>query len=229
MKICVIGDSHTGALKRGWDRISSQYPETSLTFFSAGGNSPGFESLVVEDGSLAPFDPKLKKFFISTSNGLHHIQPSVYDVLLVYALWCYPYVSSPHGYSDQVMFQALKDFYENSMSMSVVNKLKTLTQEMIYVGHNPLPLWSERLSREKRDYPGGIHLSNRLFFNSRRCHLMPQPEATYSIEGFTHERYLVGSKRFFSDSALHPVNDRVHMNDEYGELWVKTFLTLCGG
>ena len=79
------------------------------------------------------------------------------------------------------------------------------------------------------DYELAVEQANALFYAVQGCELRPQPTGTLTNEGYTDSRFSVGSKRMFSDKAEHNSRDRVHMNDEFGEMWIRDLIeyTAC--
>jgi len=56
-RICVIGDSHVGAMARGWKKIAQSFPDTEIVFFAAGaatmaGLAVAGDALVAESEEL---------------------------------------------------------------------------------------------------------------------------------------------------------------------------------
>ncbi len=66
MKLCIIGDSHTGALKLGWDKLATGYPDWQCEFY--GGHHP-LASLSLRDAELVSSDWKARWLFRYTSRG----------------------------------------------------------------------------------------------------------------------------------------------------------------
>jgi hypothetical protein len=73
MQICVIGDSHTAALKAGWTSVAAEFPDVTLTFFAAGRER--LVHLVVQDGALVAGDKHLRLAFKHSSGGADRIIP----------------------------------------------------------------------------------------------------------------------------------------------------------
>src|SRR5579862_8909308 len=71
--VCVIGDSHTAALKAGWTSIAGEFPGADLTFFAA--RRELLVNLAVQDGALVPTDPRLRRAFDLRTGGATRIEP----------------------------------------------------------------------------------------------------------------------------------------------------------
>jgi hypothetical protein len=72
-RICVIGDSHTAALKAGWTSIAGEFAHADLTFFAA--RRELLVNLAVKDGALVPTDPRLRRAFNERGGGAIRIEP----------------------------------------------------------------------------------------------------------------------------------------------------------
>ena len=73
MRVCVIGDSHTAALKAGWTSIAGEFARADLTFFAA--RRELLVNLAVQDGALVPTDPRLRRAFKERAGGATRIEP----------------------------------------------------------------------------------------------------------------------------------------------------------
>lgn len=80
--ICLIGDSHLGAVKLGWDAVESEFHGADLTFFVAPAR---MMDLVLSGGSIAPATEELRQRFKRTSRGKLAIEGD-YDGYIVYGL-----------------------------------------------------------------------------------------------------------------------------------------------
>ncbi len=60
-RICLLGDSHAAALKRGWLRIESRFPRTEITFFA--GDKAEWYNVHARDGRLVPDSERLREQF----------------------------------------------------------------------------------------------------------------------------------------------------------------------
>lgn len=83
-RICVLGNSHLGAAKRGWDQIAPAFPGVEVVFFGAPWDLMG--ELVVDGNALVPGSERLQKKLLRTSGGLDRIIPSAYDKVVLYGL-----------------------------------------------------------------------------------------------------------------------------------------------
>lgn len=83
-RICVIGNSHLGAAKLGWDAIAAQHPGRDLTFFGAPWSM--LDGLALRDGALVAGDDRLAHKLRRSSGGLDRIVLAEYDRFILYAL-----------------------------------------------------------------------------------------------------------------------------------------------
>ena len=83
-RICVLGNSHLAAAKRGWVPVADQYPHHKLTFFGAPWDMMG--QLEVEEGALIATTPKLAGKLKRSSDGLDRIEACDFDHFVLYGL-----------------------------------------------------------------------------------------------------------------------------------------------
>jgi hypothetical protein len=228
VKIGVIGNSHVGALKRAWDKLSLSHPAVELTFFAARGNH--MRGLVVGGGKLFARTPELASFMAFTSGGISVIDPNAYDAMLVYALNVTPVLPAKKGfYSRKVLDQALLDATRHSLSFQVLEKIRAATRIFVFVGHDPLPAAAS--SEETNDmhmYRSGIERLNREIYAPMNAEMLAQPEETICYGRYTRPEFAADSVRLAvgaeNDNEAHPADDIAHMNDAFGALWLKHFL-----
>lgn len=79
-RICVIGDSHSAALKLGWETIRAGLADLQIDFYAA--PKPHMGAFAVEDGKLVATTSALRKFLEQTSAGRSSIDGS-YSLYLV--------------------------------------------------------------------------------------------------------------------------------------------------
>ncbi len=231
MKICVIGDSHTAALKRSWSEIASLYPQVSLTFFASRGVT--MSNLKVQNESLIPHKEFIRNQMLLTSNGRSEIKDADYDVFLLYGLKCdVCFISRDSFYSEQLLQQLIYDTIKNTASKQLLEKLRKITQKKIWLGHTPLLASSNINDSMGNDaYLLGLESLNVGYYKKMNAELVAQPINTIVKGRYTHERFTIGSRRLSirdeSESEFHEPEDREHMNDEYGKLWLQHFFDIA--
>lgn len=227
MKIAVIGNSHIGSLKRGMDMMKAKEVLYDLCFFGARGD--GLKSLTVEDSSLVPSDEGTADAIAFTSGGERRIDTDGYDAFLLYGMEARPFfIAEDRYYSSAVLDRAVDDVVEGSLSYNTLQKLRTITDKPIYIGHNPMR--GARRNEGPQDvgpYERGIALLNARKYAAVGATLLPQPATTIINGNGTAMPFAQGSKRLAigdaHDDALHPSVDLNHMNDDFGRLWLTEF------
>ena len=84
VRVCVLGNSHLAALRRGWDQIAERFPAHKLTFFGAPRNIMG--DLVLDGRRLVPRTEKLLQKIRQSSGGLDAVELDHYDAFVLYGL-----------------------------------------------------------------------------------------------------------------------------------------------
>ncbi|MBY5970334.1 hypothetical protein [Halomonas denitrificans] len=227
-KICVIGNSHVGALKTAWDLMPEWHSENELVFFAARAN--GMSDLHLEGKHLIPRSLKLEESIRFTSGGLSNIDVSDYDIFLIYGLQMEAFfIEQDTFFSAAVIRQSVIDSVSNTLSLHILKQIRSVTDSGIYIGHCPLPelqsVEEEVYSTE--DYISGVEVMNDEVFKSFRAKLIPQPVATIVNGAFTKPEFSKGSKRLSvgddRDEQEHPEHNRKHMNDAFGREWLSHF------
>jgi hypothetical protein len=228
LKICIFGNSHTGAIKRGWDRLADTYPGTELVFFASRGQ--GLKTLASDGRYLYSEDPEVEASLKFTSGTEGRVNPSEYDAFLVYASGCQAFIPR-HFYSEAVTESALNEKASKSMSSRIISLIRTLSDKPIWVGHTPLRpshLNIDSSPIEDEIYASGIDAFNKTFYSRVSASLLPQPSETCAEHFLTKQRFAKGSKCLAigdeKDNSEHGDADKTHMNDEFGELWLASFL-----
>ena len=137
MKVCIIGNSHTAALKTAWTALEEWHELLELVFFAAPGTK--LRAITTNNSCLYTEEQALKSAFAYTSGGLEEIIPNDYDAVLVYGAQCRPYFKPSSFYSSAVLQQAQDDLVTNSLSFAIVKMVSGLTDNQIFVGSDPLP------------------------------------------------------------------------------------------
>ena len=185
-KICVIGDSHVGALKQGWEKVKHDFPEFSLTFFASRGKL--LTHLKVEQGKLQTDRPHIRKHLKQTSGGLDHVDPESFDVFLVYGLEMQAYL--PFNYvSKNVLLALQQDTLLNTLGWTMVNRLRTLTDKPLFLGHTPMSASDLAPSVPDELYLQGVEYLNSNLLREVAATLQPQPKNTIVTGCQTERRF----------------------------------------
>lgn len=228
MKICVIGNSHVGSLKRGWDVIKEDYREQEITFFAQ--RSDGIDGLIAQNGKLIPDNEVLARALEFTSGGKKEIDPNEYDVFIIYGAGLnIDFVRDSHFYSSAVIESSLNDLVANTVSFNLLKRLRTLTHKAIFLGHLPLVPAIEILSdTTSDDYIARVERINEVSYRPLNAELVRQPLSTIVNGNNTNPYFSKGSKALAvgdsGDNTYHPESDSDHMNDQFGEIWLREFL-----
>lgn len=225
MRICIIGNSHVGALKRAWDSFSDTAIE--IDFFAARGAH--LRDLAVKGKVLAPTTRSLKSALKFTSGGRSRIDPKRYDYFLIYGAQAkHLIINRVNYYSKAVILDTLKDHVQPTVSFGIITKLRSITEKKIYVGHHPLIAAKAEIEKKiSHEYIEGITDLNRHVYNTLNCEIIAQPSETIVNGHFTDPVYTKGSKRLSvgnkRDDQPHSDNDRTHMNENFGKIWLENF------
>ena len=228
MKICVMGNSHVGSLKRGWDEIKADYGGHHVTFFAH--RSDGLEGLIVQDGKLIPTNEKLATALEFTSGGRKDIDPEEYDVFVIYGAGLnIGFKKDDVFYSRAVVECSLNDLVSNTLSFTLLKRLRRLTGKPAFLGHLPLvPAGTISAETTPSDYLARVDLINEVVFRSLNAELVRQPLSTIVNGSNTHPDFSKGSKALAigdsGDDVFHPESDSDHMNDQFGQIWLRDFL-----
>ena len=88
LRLCVIGNSHIGAMKLGWDRIMAEgqpgWDHVYPTFFGA--PSDGMRHVELQDGALVPTRQRITGHFRQLSGGYDRITLASFDAFLLIGL-----------------------------------------------------------------------------------------------------------------------------------------------
>lgn len=222
-RICVLGDSHAAALKKGWDRIAPERPDCVLTFFPAPAHLVG--DLVVSGNALVANGGKLGSLFATASGGLDRIAAD-YDHYLVcgygltvatvrgaYLSALQPDRAPRARFLDETM-AALR----GTAMMEVMTRLRAVTARPVTMLAAPLAaretFWD---NLERRGH--ALAFVETFFGACRRlaadfdAAFLPQPKRTLHPRGMTRPRYARNAAKLSGTD-----DDGHHMNAEYGAI-----------
>jgi hypothetical protein len=83
-RLCLIGNSHLTALRRGWLSLPERPADLSATFFGSMRDSLRF--LEIRDGKLVAVNAFVRHSLAVTSGGLSEIDPAAYDAFVLVGL-----------------------------------------------------------------------------------------------------------------------------------------------
>lgn len=229
-RIFVIGNSHAASLKSGWDSIKDEYPHSELVFFAHRGLS--MKRMTARKGGLYPETEDLKKAICHTSGGEDHIAVEKYSAGLLYGMDLHALPPEKNVfYSETVLAKSVEGSIAPTVLWSLVNKVRSLSELPIYLGHVPQMASLKANPVEDTDlstYQSVIERMGRFIQKQSKVFLIPQPTKTFLNARETRHEFATGSTRLDIGDAKsnekHHIHDRVHMNGEYGALFLKDFL-----
>ncbi|SEN55564.1 hypothetical protein SAMN04489859_100985 [Paracoccus alcaliphilus] len=230
IRLCVLSNSHSAALKLAWDEMSADHPDIALTFFAARGGRIG--KLQVRGDELVPLDDILADQIALTSGGKRSVRPNDYDAFLVYG---YGKAQLKGGgaarfssaFADRVTIERAR---KRLLSERLLIRLRKITDKPVFICPCPLPTQQDGKSAPRlKDYHDEMDLLQRVVFSPLSATLVPQPAETILDGSATRPEYGEGSVRLRVPGeglAAHDSGERLHMNKEYGRVWLTHFLPL---
>lgn len=231
-RVCVLGNSHVGALKLAYDADPSLASRMRLTFFAARGDE--MRHLRLRDGRIEASTPLLEHSIRHTSGGLSEVDPQAYDAFLVYGLELRIQPPADGFFSRAVREQTARDAAAKTAGLFAVELLGEAGAAPVFVGLGPSPAAGEStaLGRDP-GYAAIFEALNAAVFAPLGVELLGQPEETFADGWRTDRRFSIGSRRLdVGDEAsneLHPDNDSAHMNEAFGRIWLQAFETRLRG
>jgi len=226
-RVCVIGNSHAACFKIAWNTLKASYPSVTLTFFAD--RKTGISELEPKGGLLVPTSERLQRVLAHTSVGHTAIDPRDYDIILMVGL-SPGYPDAPGFYSYAAASRALLDETPASIAFELIRKIRQTSAIPIFLAHKPL------LRHEGETQPDGdagpyrrlIKLLNDELVRDAGATLLEQPEQTITHCFFSRPEYAIGSSRLDVGSKWLPLeqpgDQRAHMNELYGEIYLSTHL-----
>ncbi|WP_424940030.1 hypothetical protein [Aliiroseovarius sp. S253] len=226
IRLCVIGNSHVGALKLAWSALNSEYPDIEITFFASPGKS--VRKLKARGSKILPVSPKAARSFRITSEVGNRINVKQYDAFLCYGTLPWrPIVES--NFSRAFSIEAASGVIQRAILTHHLKLLNERTQKPIFASTAPLPT---QVYREKGELliPADEFRETiqERYASAYGVELIWQPEETLVEGGFaTRDEFSTNSLRLESSlmpNNTHPEADIEHMNQSYGEAWLRAFL-----
>ena len=227
MKICVIGTSHLGALKQGWDMVRDEFAGLDLVFFGSPGSS--LRQLRTKGTRLVADDAALAKSLAYTSGGLSEIVIADYDAFLLYGvLFRLPRLR--RGISMAVLRAVVEAQASQGLLVKTAKRVRKLTDKRLWLAASPL----EVAAGDEVD-TAVYHPHDLLLTALQRAFVVPdavflaQPAETMGPDLCTLARFGEGSLRLLptedgADHEAHPDSDVTHMNGAFGKLWLQANL-----
>ena len=243
--VCVLGNSHTGAIKSAWtNRAPSVAPGFALRFFAA--SNFNLENLICENGALVPkFNDSAEKFRI-TSGGLDTIDIARYDAIVLIGAefgintqeLCGTQGTIRHleaGPVSQLLSKAcyaatIETALENSLAVSLIDRIRSISDLPVLICPKPFLSESSLTKKEIRRNP---RLGDHVLFAAvvaqakaiaeviakrHRVEVLWQNDSTIGIPGFTRAELGIDAARLSKrekNTSEHKPDGR-HMNEEFG-------------
>jgi hypothetical protein len=135
-RVCIIGDSHAAALKKGWRQISDSFPSVELTFFASAQDK--MPNLDVRDLMLVPATPELHSAFLRSS-GRDAIEANfdAYILCGLGLLLTYAYAEWTRAGTCEGLCETMIEQLRESPSTRTLAKLRSITRSPICVIATP--------------------------------------------------------------------------------------------
>ena len=240
-RICVIGNSHLAALKKGMEQPSARTLSAEFTFYGAPGKT--LSSFGVKDGCLVTDDPAALKAIRITNGKDSVLRLSDFDYFVIvglrFSIMLITRVYAAHRtcqhvykrgaqylVSDSCFGEAAFGALHDSLAVQLASKIRTATDTRILICGQPMP--SESFA-QKFPWWRGLARSDdsselaRIMENAgksiplKNVTYVPQPPDTKANPVLTLASYSTGSVRLTRDmAAAHDPDDGIHMNAHYG-------------
>lgn len=244
IRVGVIGNSHFGAIKKGWDLLPELATVMQPVFFGSPGSM--LKALRVGDGFLYADHEEAARYISVTSGGRRRIEATEYDLYLIVSLeltfaiatdLCVTHRLPEHastgfgvisrGALESTIISAMRA----TLAVETIDKLRAITAAPIVLLTAPLPNPAIRRNRRYRGWNGAhlgplLGLYNDLFARvgaELGVDTYTQPAHTVMAPCFTHPEYALDD----------PVSGLHHANAKFGadvlEELTPRLIALAGG
>lgn len=252
-KICVIGDSHAGAMKLGWDEIRSEYYDIDFAFLAVPG--VGILNLTNNASVLTLKTNDLRERAKKKLSGLETVDVNEFDVILctgmtslihLFILYQREHLLSgqdahtrtPRYVSEDAYLDGWLENFEKSPLRHVFDVLGNAKASNVYVSFKPLTsagitkkgnklaITYNRLGENKKDRDRLWEILHRGIdaILPNWATYCPQPAETVLNELLTKTEYSVRSTRLLYPDNEHDKDDYTHMNASFGVAYIRNFL-----
>ena len=233
VRICVLGNSHAGALGQAWKELRQDYPHVEMVYFC--GTQATLKDLVLQDGALVPANAGIAAAIEYTSGGLKRVELASFDLVLVYGLHFTMWRELDRRLSAAVLAATVRDGYRQTLNGRISRLVAQAWPKTIYVGHRPL--LADNASPADAftlRYDEVVDLYNRSFADD---HLLVMPQPVDTIKDGQNGRSTLtelskGSLmlEFKQERANRPHTDTdvSHMNVEFGRRYLRSFFHYLG-
>lgn len=252
-RIAVVGHSHVGALKLGWDQICGDYPDVEMIFFASTGAAArgmglkdmmfGFHTETPDDDEIIFGNSGARRIDFTTFDhvlfgGRELREDELADVLSVYNIDTAPQADLERRMSLSAFDAILEAFCQTRIKHESWHNWET---PRLWIHPQPYPderclesgdlkflSWCVLCADTERLLWMRTRYWQKLTaaFERTGATLLPHPAETLTDVGLTDPAYSLGARRLL-DSSIHAQEEYNHMNAEYGVLVMKHFLSRC--
>lgn len=219
LRICVLGNSHVGALRRGWGALKAEHFDVQPVFFASPGRS--LRGLQRQDARLVPMLPGVAKYLSLTSGGFSEIALGEFDAfVLVGMAFLMPQLDCRH--TSAVLSATCQDAWATSISAELVSLIRESSGAPVLVAHNPLPA-----ARQPNPYLRPLTYAATMEV-MQDCvvppavQLLPQVSETRTADWLTGPNFLDGATTLLGEGLAD--DNATHMNARFGELQWRALL-----
>jgi hypothetical protein len=237
MKICIIGNSHVGALKNGYELIKENR-QVAIDFYSIpGGGGPNLmfsDDRVVNTISSIRTTVELGgeglalndyNIILLSGVGIHAIRNSNKHILQSNLLSEFIINEQDKGFSKSLLKEMLKEFFFMMPSVINIEKISSVFNGKLYIQMFPIPT---SVLFEQSDF--NLPYDKKSIMNFISWYYTIQEEFLYevtkqrvNIEFIPYPKDWIASGRTPSDYAT---NDAWHMNKEFGRFYIEKLISL---
>ena len=243
MNICIVGNSHLAALKQAVDNGALDASDANIVFFGAAGKK--FKDIDVQDGIIRGPD-SLSETFLMVSEGRYtKIDPSEFDVVIVYGLPCHTLLGSLRTthinkvhLTEDCLSAGVEKWVRTKPKFRLAKKIgKACPTTRVILVPRPIPaagevkeaeapcseskqwLWKSMESSFREDvWSAIVGAAGR---NGVEVAFL-QPDSTLDENQFTRPEYSTHAARLREDEKQHDDADVNHMNAKFGEVFLQS-------
>lgn len=226
MKICILGNSHAAALKHGWVRVESEYPDIGIDIFSMTGQKLAQLELAGHSLALAVNSKENFRSFPATAGDVINLKS--YDGFILHGLGLRVNPISDAAFSRSCRECAVVDAAKVTALWKILCDIRKVSDVKILVGHNPLKAALEVQSHgPSPDYGLYLDVLNERCFSDLTSTVVAQPNTTIVNGCMTDPRYNTDVVSMVKDDTKgngvrH--KDPNHMNPAFGVEMMRQFL-----
>lgn len=226
MLICILGNSHAGALKSAWDAMQSERSDVELHFFAMRGQHMRFARVNGDRLEIPNPDDLLRTYPETVGNS---VEIRRYDAFILHGLGLHPLLPErTEGVSRACYDCVISDSITNTANWSILSELRRVTKAPVAVGTSPLTAAVEVRSRNVHpivDQDAAL-LEARLA--EMNAVLVRQPNSTIVNGTKTDPIYNEGALGIAPDATKvdfeNLLSDRKYMNSKYGRVMLQLYL-----